>query len=150
MNTFPIPQDSFRRGYSEEEISCIYELGKLFIETGELRKAEEIFSGLIEVSQKFIPAHLALCYLFMLQKKYEEVVSLSKYILEMREGSIEAMLFLVVAALNTRDYQLAGTHLGEVQESINENKVHNIKLLKLFKSQLVRFQESTSLTQHDD
>lgn len=132
--------DAQRRGYSDEEISSIYELGKFFIENGQLKQAETIFQGLIEVAPDFLPGLLGLAYVQIVTKNTESALSTCEAAMRVDGESCESMLFLVTALLAAEDYQAAGTYLGEVNDRIEGGKVDNPNVVRFFKAQMARFQ----------
>lgn len=129
-----------RRGYSDEEVEQIYELGRLFIESGQLRKAELIMHGLNEVAADYYPAWLASAYLHLLAQDYDTAVLACQNALRLNAEGPEAMLLLAACLLTTGDFNTAGTYLGEVNEKIDMGKIRSPNVVRLFKMQLARYQ----------
>ena len=129
-----------RRAYSEDEITQIYELARLMIESGQLKKAEAIFNGVNEVAPDFCPGWLGSCYLHFLKEDYESATSCAKRAHESDSDNVEAMLYLVICYLATGDKHAAGTYLGEINERAEQGRVESSDAMRLFKMQLARFQ----------
>ena len=129
-----------RRGYSEEEISTIYELGRLYLESGLFPAAENIMRGLTEVVPDFAPGWLGLCYLHIQNKNSDAALQAARQAVRADSSSIEAQLFLITCFLSVGDYNSAGTYLGEVGESIETGSVEDPNLIRFFKAQLARYQ----------
>ena len=129
-----------RRGYSEEELSHIYELGRFCLENGEFRRAEAIMSGLNEVAPEFGPAWLGTCYIHTQSKNFDAAVHAARQALRADSESIEAMLFLVCCLLTTKDFNAAGSYLGEVGERFESGGVEKPNLLRYYRTQLARYQ----------
>lgn len=126
--------------YSQTEITSIYELGRLLIESGFLRRAELIVQGLTEVAPEFSPAWLALTYLQIAARDNESAVQSARNALKADQDSVEAMLFLVTSLFMTGDYNAAGTILGEVRDRIESGSVRDPQIIRLYKAQLARFE----------
>ena len=149
MNRERTQSEILKKGYSDEEVLCIFELGRLYIEIGEFVKAEEIFLGLIEIAPQYTPAWLGISYIEVSRKKYESAIKYLIQALSLNKDSIEVQIFLIVCTLSTKDFQSAGTYLGEVQEKIESFGVQDINYKNLYKSQLARFQANTALESID-
>ena len=129
-----------RKSYSQDELFDIYELGKLWLESGQHRRAEAIMNGLNEVASDFAPAWLGTAFLRSISGNYEGVLNAAKQALRIAPESIEAMLYIVTAALALKDLSTAGTYLGEVGERIEQGGVSNPHVSRFFKMQLARYQ----------
>lgn len=129
-----------RRSYSREEVLDIYELGKLWLEAGQHKRAEAVMSGLNEVAPEFAPAWLGTAFLRGTQLDYEGVVAAATSALRLEADCVEAMLFIVIAALALKDSSMAGTYLGEVGDRIDQGLVSNPNVTRLYKMQLARYQ----------
>ena len=134
------PSDLPRRSYSREEVVDIYELGKLWLESGQHKRAEDVMSGLNEVAPDFAPAWLGTAFLRGTQLDYEGVVAAATAALRLEPDCVEAMLFVVVAALALKDSSMAGTYLGEVGDRIEQGQVSSPNVTRLYKMQLARYQ----------
>jgi lipopolysaccharide biosynthesis regulator YciM len=135
-----LPSEVIRRGYSDEEISQIYELGRFFLENGSLRKAEAIMHGLTEIANEFTPAWLGMAFIHLQNKNVEGAANAARQALRLNSQSTEAMLFMVICSLAMADYNAAGTWLGEIREKIDGGIVLDHQLIRLYKAQLARFQ----------
>jgi Tfp pilus assembly protein PilF len=129
-----------RKGYSEEEIECIYRLAYAGLENGNLKQAELIALGLIEVAPNFIPGWLAIAYVRGQDGNYAGAQSACEQALRIDGESIEAMLFLVSYLLTNGDLQSAGTYLGEVADRIDNNQLTDPTLIRFFRAQMLRYQ----------
>jgi tetratricopeptide (TPR) repeat protein len=129
-----------RRSYSDEEIVDIYELGRLWLETGQHRRAEAIMAGLNEVAPQFAPAWLGTAFLRGIGGNYDGALQAAKNALRSEPESVEAMLYITTMCLTTGDFSTAGTYLGEVGERIEQGKITNPNVTRFFKMQLARYQ----------
>lgn len=129
-----------RRNYSDDEVRDIYKLGKLFLETGQHKRAEAIMAGLTEVAPDFAPAWLGVAYLRSASGNYDGALSAANHALRIDPKSTEAMLYLVAISLTSGDVATAGTYLGEVGEMVEQGKVKNQNVTRFFKMQLARYQ----------
>lgn len=135
-----VPSEVIRRGYSDEEVANIYELGRCFLEGGSLRRAEAIFSGLTEVCPEFRPAWLGLAYVHLHSKDLQNALIASRAALRLDPQSVETMLLLVISSMGLEDYNSAGSWLGEIRDRIEGGQVHDTHLLRLYRAQLARYQ----------
>lgn len=129
-----------RRSYSADEVVDIYELGKLWLESGQLKRAEALMTGLNEVAPDFAPAWLGTAFLRSVSGDYEGVAAAAKRALKVSPDCVEAMMFMAVAALALKDVTMAGTYLGEVGDRIEQGVVSNPSVSRLYKMQLARYQ----------
>jgi Tfp pilus assembly protein PilF len=134
------PSEVIKRGYSDDELANIYALGRLFLECGQLRRAEIVFRGITEVAPEFAPAWLGLGYIKMIQGQYDLALVEVSRALRRHPESPEAMLMNVICSLSTGDLNAAGTFLGELKDEIDAQKISDTFLLRLYRSQLIRFQ----------
>lgn len=134
------PSEVLRRGYSDEEVGHLYDLARLFLDNGNERDAEVLLNGLVEVAPDFAPAWLALCYVRIVQREYDEAIACARQALRIDPEFIEAMLLLVTCLITTRDFSSAGTYLGEVRERIDAGAVASPNLVRLYRVQLARYQ----------
>lgn len=134
------PSEIVSRGYSDDEVAHIYELGRLFLESGQLRKGEAIILGLTEVAPGFAPAWLALAYIHIQGRDFEAAIQASLHALRADTKSVEAVLFLAACYLTVGDFNSAGTYLGEVGERIESGEVDSPNAVRFYRAQLARFQ----------
>lgn len=127
------------RVYSEQEVHLLYELGRLFLENGELRKAEVIFKGIISVDPTFVAAWLGLAYLYHYSSQIDEGIAAAKKVVQLEPGSIEGSLFLVIFLYSSGEISTAGAILGEVREKVESGLVKDPNILRIYRSQLERF-----------
>lgn len=142
MATLPArsPSEILRRGYSDEEISHIYELGRLHLENGNLRRAEAIFQGLTEVAPDFPYGWLGMSYIHVHNKNFDAAGNAARQAVRAKEGLVEGMLFLISCLLVTGDINAAGTLLGEVGEIIENGEIDNPNVVRFYRAQLARYQ----------
>jgi len=89
------------RGYSEEEVAHIYELGRLSLENGQLRSAKVIMSGLNEVAPDYAPAWLAMSYVFIVENDFDKAVFSARQALRINPSLTEATLYLAACLIST-------------------------------------------------
>jgi Flp pilus assembly protein TadD len=134
------PAETPRRKYSEDEVNDIYKLGKLWLETGQHKRAESIMSGLNEVAPEFAPAWLGTAFLRSISGNHDGALMAINTALRIEPESSEAMLYLVAVSMTVGDVSTAGTFLGEVGEAIEQGKVANHNVIRFYKMQLARYQ----------
>lgn len=129
-----------KRGYSDEEMRHIYELGRFCLENGQQRQAEVIFTGLTSVAPEFEIAWVALACAKLSLRSYEQAERSARRAIEINPDSVEAQLVLASILLMIGDYNGSGTYLGEVGEAIERGSVSNPNLKRFFSGQLVKYQ----------
>lgn len=134
------PSEVLRRGYSDEEILEIYEMALIWLEVGDLRRAEAVLTGLTEIAPDIAHPWLALAYVYVTAGRHEEAIACSRQTLRLDPDSIPAMLYLITLHITTNDMNSAGTYLGEVQERVESGLVHNQYHVRYFTLQLARYQ----------
>lgn len=135
-----VPSEVLRRGYSDEELSHIYELARLYLEMGNVKSAEIILSGLVEVAPDFAPGWMGMAYIQMLSKNYEAASLAARNALRVVPGSPEALLYLVACLLTLGDFNSAGSFLGEIQEKIDTGVSLPQEVVRFYRMQLARYQ----------
>jgi tetratricopeptide (TPR) repeat protein len=121
-------------------MESIFALGRLFLEIGSFSRGAVILKGLTEVAPEFLPAWLALGYVAIMNGEYEQALGHSGQVLRRDPTHPEAMLMNVICSLSTGDINSAGTYLGELKDGIDGDVINNPQLVRLYQSQLVRFQ----------
>ena len=134
------PVDSPRRKYSDDEVNDMYRLGKLWLETGQHKRAEAIMSGLNEIAPEFAPAWLGTAFLRSSSGNYDGALLAINSALRIEPESAEAMLYLVAVSMTVGDVSTAGTYLGEVGEAIEQGKIAHQNVIRFYKMQLARYQ----------
>lgn len=134
------PSEVLKRGYTNQEIDDIYELARIFLESGQLRKAEAILIGLSEIAPDFAPAWLGLSYIQMQNRDYEAAIEAARTALQADSGFVESMLYLVACLLIAGDLNSAGTFLGEVGERIDNGEIQNPEIVRFYRIQLARYE----------
>ncbi|MBN8548285.1 MAG: tetratricopeptide repeat protein [Deltaproteobacteria bacterium] len=134
------PSEVLKRGYSDEEIANIYELGRLSLENGNLRRAEAIMNGLIEVAPDFACAWLGMAYIHIQNRDFEAALQATRQALKIDPHFNEALLYLVACLLTTGDYSSAGTYLGELGELIESGGLDDPGMVRFYRTQMARYQ----------
>ena len=134
--------DLLKRGYSDDELSHIYELGRFHLENGELVRAEIIMNGLVAVAPEFIPAWLALTYIELMNDNIENALNYAKQSHKIDPNNIMAGLFLVTVLIGIDDVATAGTYLGEVGDLIESQRETDLSIIRFYRAQLARFKNS--------
>lgn len=127
-------------GYSDDEVAQIYELGRFFIENGDLRRAEVIMHGLTQVAPEYVPGWLAVCCVQYQSGNLDAALSSAQQAHRLAPQMPEALLFLIVCLLSAQDLNAAGTHLGTVGEMIDAGSVQNPLIIRFYRGQIARFQ----------
>ena len=132
--------DVLKRGYSDEELSHIYELGRFHLENGQVKRAETIFSGIISVAPEYVPAWLGLACVHVHENNVEAALQAARSAQRITADSPEVLLFLSSCLLMLGDYTAAGTYLGEVGERIQSGNIDTPNIVRFFRSQLARYE----------
>lgn len=136
--------DVLKRGYSDDELSNLYELGRFFLESGKISKAAKIFSGISAVAPEFTPAWLGSVCVDFAQSDIEAAQHHAEEARKLSPESPLAALFLVTVLLASNDLASAGALLGEVGESIEAVRDNDQNLIRFYKMQLARFNNLAS------
>ena len=134
------PSEVLKRGYSDEEIAAIYELGRRLFENGDMRRAESVMTGLTEVAPDYPLGWLGLAYLHSMSQNWDGAIFAARQALRLDPELVPAMLCLIACLLSTGDVQSAGTYLGEVQERIESGATSDSGEIRFFRAQLARYQ----------
>ena len=134
------PSEILKRGYSDEEVVHIYELGRLCLENGDIRRAEAIMAGITEIAPDFAPAWLGMSYIHTQNHKNEEALNAAKQAHRVDPELPESILYLIACLLTSGDYNSAGTYLGEISEKIDSGIVDYPHFIRFYKMQLARYQ----------
>lgn len=135
-----LPSEVIKRGYTDEELAQLYELARFSVEIGQLRRAEVILQGLVEVAPDYVPAWLGLCVVHLARKSHDQALQASQHAVRIAPSSLEAMLLLIACLLITGDFTTAGAYLGEVGERLESEMVDNPALNRFYRLQLARYQ----------
>ena len=135
-----VPSEVLKRGYSNEEVERIYALGRFFLENGDIKRAEVVMAGLIEVAPEFAPAWLGMSYIYFQEKNLEQATQCALRALRSDPESVEATCYLITFTLTSGDFNSAGTYLGEISEKIEAGLIEDPKFIRFYKAQLARFQ----------
>lgn len=131
-----------KRGYSDEELGHIYELGKLHFENGNLTRGAIIMRGILSVAPEFVPALLSMVYVNLQRGNKEEALKAAREAYRINQDSVIVQLFLIAALLSAGDIASAGTHLGEVGELIEQGNVEDVNVVRFYRAQVVRYRSS--------
>ena len=118
----------------------MYELGRRWLENGDLRRAEAIMGGLTEIVPDLPLGWLGMSYLHGINKDWDAAIFAARQALRVDPELVAAMLFLIAFLLTTGDVQSAGTYLGEVQERIESGIATDADEVRFFRAQLARYQ----------
>ena len=131
--------DTTRANYSKEELVDIYALAKMFLETGQVKRAEIIAQGLIGVAPEFVPGWLCMSVVAATLGAVDVSLEAARKALKLQPDSAPAMMLIATTAMTLGDAGTAGTYLGEVKEMIEQGRVADPNLLRLFKMQMARY-----------
>ncbi len=134
------PSEILRRGYSEDELTHIYELGRFSVENGDLQTATSIFAGINQIASDFAPAWLGSSYIHLMNKDFEHAITCANNALRSNPQMAEATLYLVACLLSIGDINTAGTYLGEIGERIDAGSIDEPNLIRFYRIQLARYQ----------
>jgi tetratricopeptide (TPR) repeat protein len=133
------PSEIIRRGYSDEEVYNIYELGRFSIECGNYPRAETIFKGLIQVTPDYALGWLGMSYITLMRNEHDDSINFALQALKIDPNLTEGLLLLGLVSLSKGDIASAGAYLGDVKDRIAEGKVYDSRIVRLYKLQLARF-----------
>ncbi len=136
------PSDLIKRGYSETEVDSMYSLGRHFLECGHFKRAEIIFKGLNFIVPEYAPAWLGTCAVCSTKKEYELALNAASKAFQADPKSAEAEIYLACSLISVKDFNAAGTYLGEIAEKIDAGIIVKPDLIRFFRTQLVRYQEA--------
>lgn len=139
MSKASIPPTATRGNYSRDELADMYALTKMWLETGQLKKAESVARGLTTVAPEYVPGWLAMSVVESSLGNVEQGLEAARKALKIQPNSAEAMILVVTTALTIGDMSTAGTYLGEIGEMVEQGKVTDPNLLRLFKMQMARY-----------
>ena len=139
MSSGPSSNSAPRANYSKEELSDIYALAKMWLETGQIKRAEVAVKGLTTVAPEFMPGWLARCVVESSLGNVESALQAARRALKLQPESATAMMLIVTASLTIGDISTAGTYLGEVGELVEQGKIAEPNLIRLFKMQMARY-----------
>ena len=129
-----------RQSYTHDEISDIYALGRMWLESGNIRKAETIMVGLNEVAPDFAAGWLGTSYIKSVSGDLEGALLAAKTALKSAPDSLESMLYVITLALSQGDFSTAGTFLGEVGERIDGGGEVSPAAMRMYRIELSRYQ----------
>jgi predicted Zn-dependent protease len=133
--------DTARSNYSKEELLDMYALAKMFLEAGQIKRAEVIAQGLTSVAPEFVPGWLALSVVSATLGNIENSLEAARKALRIQPDSSAAMMLIVTTAMTLGDAGTAGTYLGEVQEMIEQGRISDANVIRLYKMQMARYSQ---------
>lgn len=139
MSSSATSSDLTRANYSKEELVDIYALAKLSLESGHIKRAETITLGLTAVAPEFVPGWLARSVTHATSGNIEAALEAARRALKLQPDSAAAMMLVITTALTLGDASTAGTYLGEVSDMIDQGKIADPHLLRLFRMQMSRY-----------
>jgi predicted Zn-dependent protease len=139
MSNSPAGEEHPRSSYSKEELVDMYALTKMFLETGQIKRAEVIARGLTTVAPEFVPGWLALSVVSATQGNIETALEAGRKALKYQPDSTAAMMLIVTSAMTLGDLGTAGTYLGELKEMIDQGSISDPNVLRLYKMQMARY-----------
>jgi Flp pilus assembly protein TadD len=139
MNNESSAVESHRSNYSKEEQLDIYALGRMCLESGQVKRAQVILRGLTTVAPEFVPGWLATAVAQATLGNVEQSLDAARQALKLQPDSAIAMIILVTTSLTLGDQSTAGTYLGELNDMIEQGAVSDPNLIRLFKMQMVRY-----------
>lgn len=139
-STTNLETDLVRKNYTDEEITLLYELGRLSFESGNHRRAEALARGLIAVAPDFIPSYILLATVLAFAKAYDQATDLIQSVLRLNENNLEAHLLGASIYLTQGNFTMAGTMLGEASERIKFGNDIPPLLANFYQIQLARFE----------
>lgn len=126
--------------YSIEMLGGIYELGRMYYETGFFAPAERIFAGLATVDNGATPAKLALGLVKLDLGLYNEASSLFRQCIEERSFDRSAKIALAVCFIAQSELKRAQSLLVEVAEVSRKNLSYEER--KLLEGLLLRTKDA--------
>ncbi len=125
--------------YSLESYYSIYELGRMYYETGIFAPAERIFSGLSAVDNDSTPSRVALGLVKLELGFYQDASSHFRMCIEKSIYTSSAKIGLAICFIAMKDYKRAQSLLVEVIES--SKKGLSKEQFKLLEALLIRTRE---------
>ena len=129
--------------YADDEFDRMYAVGRYLIQIGQLKSAEQIFRGLTAVRPDKALSWLGRCYLHSFNEESEALFDAASQGFKLHPNDVGIRIFLIVALFAQGDVAAAGTELGELGELIEGTPPENADVIRLYKSQLARYQNAT-------
>jgi lipopolysaccharide biosynthesis regulator YciM len=109
--------------YSPEELSNIFELGRMYFESGFFAPAERIFNGLLSIDAGSTPSRLGLGLVKLELGLFNEAATLFRQCLDAGEFEMRAKVGLACCFLASRENSRAETLLREVRRAEKDGLV---------------------------
>jgi|1048.fasta_scaffold133380_2 tetratricopeptide (TPR) repeat protein len=129
-----------KRGYSDEELSHLYELGRFFLEAGKFPKAQKIFSGIIAIAPDHLPSYLGLTNIAISNQNFDQARQYAEIARRLDPSSPLAAMFLATVMFALKDLTAVGSLLGEIGDALEGDLNADLSLTRFYKMQLARFQ----------
>lgn len=107
--------------YSNEELSSIYELGRMYFEMGFFVPAERIFGGLVAVDNGQTPARIGLGLLKLERGLFQESTIHFRTAIQAGPFALQAKIGLVSAFIGLNELPRARSLLGEIGKELTQN-----------------------------
>lgn len=105
--------------YSTEQLTAIYELGRLYYQLGYYAPAEKVFNGLLAIdSGKQTAANIGLGLVKLERGAYEEATSYFREALEKGGHKLQAKLGMLATFIAKREILRARTLLEEIDNEV--------------------------------
>jgi tetratricopeptide (TPR) repeat protein len=129
-----------KRGYSDDELSHLYELGRFFLEAGKFPKAQKIFSGIVAIAPDHLPSYLGLTNIAISNQNFDQARQYAETARRLDPSSPLAAMFLATVMFALNDLTTVGSLLGEVGDALEGDLNADLSLTRFYKMQLARFQ----------
>ncbi len=124
--------------YSGEELSSIYELGRMYFEMGYFAPAERIFNGLCAVGEPRTPARLGLGLVKLERGLYQEAAAHFRAALQVPGCSLQSKLGLCAAFVAVGEISRARSILTEIGKSGELSSDTDAEVRRLFEAFAIR------------
>lgn len=106
------------RTYSREELTSIYELGRLYFEMGYVAPAERIFSGLSGIDNHLTPSRIGLGLLKIERGLFQEATNVFRSVVQAGTFTLSAKLGLAIAFIGQQELGRARSLLSELEKEV--------------------------------
>ena len=124
--------------YSREELTSIYELGRLYFEMGYFTPAERIFSGLMSVDNAQTYSRLGLGLVKLELGAFQEAATYFRMALQQEGCDLQAKLGLCAVFLAINEASRAQSLIGEVSKTLEGGREIDEEVRKLYEALAIR------------
>ena len=124
--------------YTNEELTAIYELGRVYFEMGYFAPAERIFSGLSVVDEGRSLSRLGLGLIKLERGLYQEAVTHFRAALESGSSEIQAKLGLCASFIAMDQVPRAQSILREISQAMQSGQPVEGEVKRLFEAFAIR------------